>query len=382
MNNHAPPAPYTPTNYVVDTPYVRLTELERITGDPMDSMLITWALKSGAFELAEEMMARHDELAGPDPEPYRYSRPAPTATSTPHGLASLTWDGFIGQQAALRELRVRTISAAKRGAPVPPVLLVGPGGTGKTTLANLVAQELDRPLVTFTKPPANTNDLIDELWMAREGVVFFDEVHLFTKRAQHDLMSLTEPPHVLQGRWTLDFPNLTVIAATTEPAALTGPLLSRFECKPAWQPYTRHEMVQIVRGMAERADLREGDVTAELTVTLAEASAGVPRQARALVMAARDLAYAGEEVTGAAVLSLCHIQPDGLTDDHIRYLNLLASQRGGTAGKEALATILDMAPAQVRVTERLLVERRLIALTGTGRQITPEGRNRVAGHAA
>ena len=141
-------------------------------------------------------------------------------------------------------------------------------------------------------------------------------------------------------------------------------------------------MVQIVRGMAERADLREGDVTAELTVTLAEASAGVPRQARALVMAARDLAYAGEEVTGAAVLSLCHIQPDGLTDDHIRYLNLLASQRGGTAGREALATILDMAPAQVRVTERLLVERRLIALTGTGRQITPEGRNRVAGHAA
>jgi len=104
----------------------------------------------------------------------------------------------------------------------------------------------------------------------------------------------------------------------------------------------------------------------------------IRNRARALAVAARDLNLAEEDVTGPAVLALSRIQPDGLTALHLDYLNALASQSGGSAGKEALTTLLGLAPQQIKVAEQVLVSRGLVMLTGSGRRITPAGRDRVA----
>lgn len=345
--------------------------LDSLNGRGGDSTVIDFARFSGMDrEDIDALLARHAELCvSIDCR----TCPPPPSLAEPNIKG---WGDFIGQAVAVRELKVRVASAVKRGAPAPPILLAGPGGTGKTTMARLVADQMGKELIVFTKPPANTDDMIEALWRHPHGVAFFDEVHLFTKRQQHDLMSLTEEPHVLRGRWNdAYFPDLTIVAATTEPGALVGPLLSRFECKPVWGTYTTDEMEDIILGMLSEMD---APITKELVHTLAAASADNPRQARALAVAARDLNLAEEDVTGPAVLALSRIQPDGLTSLHLDYLNALASQSGGSAGKEALTTLLSLAPQQIKVAEQVLVSRGLVMLTGSGRRITPAGRDRVA----
>ena len=304
------------------------------------------------------------------------------ATSRPvDPISNITWESYRGQEAVKSELLIRIHSALHRGTRMPHVLLTGGPGTGKTTVARLIAQELDRPFLAITHPPKSAAALGDALWGYEQGVVLLDEIHQFPKALVHAVMQLTEEGRI-QAASTYEFPELTVVAATTELASLFRPLVSRFGCTPQFVDYTDEDMARMVADMAARCEIplsRAADDHPNVDdgVALALAAGGNPRTARHLVEALRDLHVTGMPADAEAVLNFCGLSRDGLSRDHLIYLSTLAAATGGRAGQPALATMMGMAPGQIRQLESVLTRHRFIVYTPNGRQITSAGRSRV-----
>lgn len=293
-----------------------------------------------------------------------------------------TWDDYVGQSMLKNRLQVRVHSAKHREASLPPTLLVAPPGAGKTTLARLIADTLDRVLVTVTKP-LSQDELVSKLWSAPgNSVLFVDEVHEWSKKQQHVLMQLTESKTLDGSTGVMSFNELSVILATTDPQGLVAPLVSRMMVQPRWDPYTDEDMAGIIDGMIRMAEVDEWFETYDRSVLedLVRASAGVPRQAKMLVTAARDMIFAGiEDLDGPTILGFLDMEPDGLTADQMVYLRKLASQPKGQAGLQAMSTLCGMAKQQTEIAEQTLLRNEYITYSRTGRLITPKGRDRLKG---
>jgi Holliday junction resolvasome RuvABC ATP-dependent DNA helicase subunit len=193
-------------------------------------------------------------------------------------------------------------------------------------------------------------------------------------------MELTESATLDTKFGVQHFPDLTVIAATTEAGQLGRMLIERFGCRVDFDAYSDDDMFRIARGIVDRCwpDGYE-PLDDDTCRVLATAAAGVPRNLRSLVFAGRDLALAGDgEVNAADILVLCDTDPDGCTRAHLDLLERLAMAPNGCAGLPTLAAALQMPADMIRQTEQLLVDRRYVMQTPSGRTITPAGRVRLA----
>lgn len=325
-----------------------------------------------------------DQLAALDAAAYATvahldDRPVGVTVSAHDEVKPGTWDEFVGQDRAKLRLQVEAQSAKVSGRRPEHTFLYGPGGSGKTTLAGLVAAEIGAPLAVVTTP-ADERQLARVLWdqdisEAQAGILFVDELHRWTKRQQDGLLTLLEQQFIDIRFARYYFPQLTVIAGTTERRDLRKTILSRFAINLRFDPYTPGEMAQIVAGMAGKLEVELDDAT---VVALAGASNGVPRIARHLVSAARTLADTDTEPTASMVFAFTRIHPDGLTDEHVAYLQVL-DDCTGQAGADVLSSRLDVSAAELRDLERLLSERKFIGLggPGVGRLLTPAGRRRL-----
>lgn len=285
------------------------------------------------------------------------------------------WDEYHGQHDLKARLDVHIRAALAHNRPLAHVLLAGPPGVGKTTIAKIIASRLDDPIVMFSKPiPAR--QFIREVRQLGAGVVFVDEAHRLSKAAQEDLLPLLEDGYLDTPGGRLECPWITVIAATTERDKIIRPLLDRFPVKPTFDPYTEDDLTRIVEGFARRAGVAIDEQDASV---LAKAAGGVPRHARELIVAYRDLWQAnGSRPMAEEVIVFCDIEADGLTRGHLDYLDYL-DRLGGQAGIETLANRMQLHQAEVRDLERLLLDRQLLVLTSGGRFITTSGRERLHG---
>ena len=302
------------------------------------------------------------------------------ASLRPRSLAE-----FIGQARVREQLELVLEGARRRGEPPDHVLLSGPPGLGKTSLAMIVGGELGSP-VRVTSGPAleRAGDLAAMLSnLARGDVLFIDEIHRIARPAEEMLYLAMEDfrVDVVVGKGPgatsipLEVAPFTLVGATTRSGALTSPLRDRFGFTAHMQFYEPNELRQVLR---RSAGILGVDLRADGAEEIAGRSRGTPRIANRLLRRVRD--YAEVRADGAvtrpvarAALEVYDVDELGLDQlDRAVLTALVRSFGGGPVGVSTLAVAVGEEPATVEeVCEPYLVRAGMLARTPRGRVATP-----------
>ena len=296
------------------------------------------------------------------------------------------FEEFVGQEKARANLSVFIEAAKQRGEPLDHVLLYGPPGLGKTTLASIIASEMGVNLRVTSGPAIEkAGDLAGILTNLNEmDVLFIDEIHRLNKSVEEILYPAMEDFSfdIIMGKGPaarslrIDIPKFTLIGATTRAGLLSAPLRDRFGVINRLELYSPEHLIRIVKRSAAilRAEIDE-DGAREIAVR----SRGTPRIANRLIKRARDFAQVrGEGVITAEIASLClaALEIDGLGLDNVDrnvLSTIILKFGGGPVGLETLsaATGEDMTTIE-DVYEPYLLQLGFINKTPRGRIATPE----------
>lgn len=290
-----------------------------------------------------------------------------TDTLRPVGLAD-----YIGQPRLKARLQVMVDAASAGQRPLPHMLLAGPAGSGKTSLAYVIGTLTGDEVHKLTLP-VDIKEL-ERLVRYETGIFLLDEVHEASSTMKARLKVLLECgflPTASGERIHNDF--FTIIATTTNTEAIPASLYDRF-IVPPFEPYSVEDMGRIVASMAAKAGIEMDD---ETCAALGHAASGTPRYALKLVEAARQLSEAMFGIPAAvdAILLQAGFAYDGLTEPHLLYLEALIEF--DSVGLAVLARHLRLHPTVVMDLERLLLLHHLIEYrSGQGRRLTQAGRRR------
>lgn len=280
-----------------------------------------------------------------------------------------SWDNYIGQTKLKNRLRIHARAAESRSEPMPHILLIGPPGCGKTTLGQLIANDTGTQFASFVMPMNDMllNSVIEEF----QGVLLLDEIHRCPPKQQERLLPLIEDGYLQQPTGSRIYSNnLTVVAATTEGDKVIKPLYDRFPIRPLFDEYTDEEMTSILRQFAKNSFTELSDNTIE---QLAPATLGVPRHAKAFIQMAEDLAIEyGREPTAREILQEMRVTTTGLTAEHVRYCEMLATA-GGNAGLDLMKTLLGLPARAVEDLEIDLIKQGMVERQKSGRVLTAKG---------
>ena len=265
-------------------------------------------------------------------------------------LRPVRWDEYIGQEKIKRNLKILIDAAKKRNEPIEHVLLYGPAGLGKTTLANLIAKETGAFLKVTSGPAIEkAGDLAALLTNMEEGdVLFIDEVHRLNRTVE-EILYPTMESHVLDiilGKgpsaktFQLQLPRFTIVAATTRAGLLSSPFRSRFGATYKLEFYQLEEIEKIIM---RSADLLKVNIDRRATKQIATVSRFTPRVANRILKRVRDYAQVHdadiitEEITGKA-LEMMEVDEIGLETADIKILEaIIKKHNGGPVGLKAIA---------------------------------------------
>jgi Holliday junction DNA helicase RuvB len=288
---------------------------------------------------------------------------------------------FVGQRALREQLAVSIEAASARGDALDHVLLAGPPGLGKTSLAQIIAVELGVPFVQTAGPALERKGDIAAFLTSLEprSVFFVDEIHRLSRALEETFYPAMEdrrlPITVGQGAGarvvTLELPPFTLVGATTRAGLLTTPLRDRFGIQARLESYTHEELAAIVLRAARILDV---ELEADGAWTIAGRSRGTPRVANRLLKRARDYAEVrGDGTVSAAVahaaLALLEVDELGLDRLDRDILRTICEKFGG--GPVGLAT-LSVSVGEERDTIEDVYEPYLLQLGMLSR--TPRGR--------
>ena len=305
-------------------------------------------------------------------------------------------DEFIGQERTKEQLEIALEAAGSRGEALDHVLLVGPPGLGKTSLAHIIREELGAGIKTVAGPVLERKRDVAAILTALEtrDVLFIDEIHRLNPAVEETLYPALEDFRldIMLGQGpaartlTLDLPPFTLVGATTRAGLLTTPLRDRFGMTFRLGYYEPFQLAEIV---GRSARILGVEVTEEAANEIARRSRGTPRVANRILRRVRDVAEVRHEgrVTmevAAEALELLEVDGSGLERVDREFLAAIVRKfDGGPVGLSTLAVALGEEPDTIEdVYEPYLLQLGFIQRTPRGRVITRLGRAHVGASAA
>lgn len=309
---------------------------------------------------------------------------APQEVQFEETLRPKTFDGYVGQETLKANLHVAITAAQRRGEPIEHVLLYGPPGLGKTTMAGVIAAKMGTN-VRVTSGPAieRAGDLASLLTNLGEGdILFIDEIHRLPKTVEEVLYPAMEDYgiDVMLGKGPsaksirLDLPKFTLIGATTRAGALGAPFRDRFGLVHRLEFYSEDEMVQILQRSATILNVQ---LDPQAALELARRSRLTPRIANRLLRRLRDYA----EVHGRGVitkemahkaLDMLEIDALGLdASDRRLLMSIIEHYNGGPVGIDTIAALVSEERSTIEdVYEPFLMQIGFLERTPRGRKVT------------
>ena len=298
-------------------------------------------------------------------------------------LRPSSWDEYIGQEQIKKNLKVFIEASRRRDEPLDHILFFGPPGLGKTTIANIIANEMKAQIKTTSAPMIEkSGDLAAILTNIDEGdILFIDEIHRMSPAIEEILYSAMEDFRldIIIGSGPaaqtvkIDLPRFTLIGATTRAGMLSSPLRERFGMHFRMQFYSSEELAKIIKLASIKLNkVSEDDASLEI----AKRSRGTPRLALRLLRRVRDFAEVANEDriflhTTKYALDQLGVNHLGFDEQDIKLLKLLISAKGRPMGLSTISATLSEDEGTIEeVIEPYLIANGYIERTARGRVAT------------